>query len=61
MDKNSPGYKQRFIDDDELKMNMGGKGAMAGGGYYVAGYDGADGSREGMEDNSQNSDQEIPI
>jgi hypothetical protein len=48
---NSPEFKNRFIEDDEVRMNMGGKGATPG--YQTAGYGGAEASNEGMDDMEQ--------
>jgi hypothetical protein len=45
---NSPGFKNRFIEDDEVKINMGGGAATPV--YQTAGYGGADPSNEGIDD-----------
>ena len=51
VDPNSPNFKHRFIEDDELKYNAGGKQGAQN--YEIAAYGGAEGSQEGMDDMEQ--------
>jgi hypothetical protein len=56
VDPNSPNFKHHFVEDDELKMNAGGKaGAM---GYTIADYEGNEGSQAGMDDMEQGPEDE---